>query len=72
MNKATELLLQEWGRRVLITSMSIVPPTTNSSPKDRRQAALKNSMNVLDKKQESIETLSTYLDAIEKILEEEG
>ena len=71
MNPATELALKEWARRVTIATMKIIPPSSNNTPKSRREASLSAAIKGLDRKQEAIEELSTYLEYADKILSSE-
>jgi hypothetical protein len=71
MNEITQLALKEWARRVSIATLKIIPPSTNNTPKARREAALAAAVKGLDRKQLAIEELSSYLTYAESILAQE-
>ena len=71
MNDATQVALKEWARRVSIATLKILPPSSNNTPKARREAALSAAVKGLDRKQSAVEELSTYLDYAESVLARE-
>ena len=71
MKELTQLALKEWARRVSIATLKIIPPSTNNSPRARREAALSAAVKGLDRKQVAIEELSAYLDYAEAVLSKE-
>ena len=68
MNEATEIVLREWSRKVNIVTLRLVPPSDNKSPGRRREAALKTAFESIERKQSDLDSLISYLEFAENIL----
>ena len=72
MNSQTELALKDWARRVNNSVLSIMPPSSNSTPSSRKAAALSSALKNIDRKMENLEALDAYLEFASKVLTANG
>ena len=72
MNNQTAIALKDWANRVNNSVLSIIPPSTGSTPTSRKEAALKSTLKTLDRKMENLEALEAYLEFASKVLESNG
>tara|TARA_Y100000816_G_scaffold289457_1_gene275939 strand:+ start:858 stop:1091 length:234 start_codon:yes stop_codon:yes gene_type:complete len=67
----TEIILQEWATRVGRVIYNLIPPSSENTPRSRKEAALAMSLKSFDLQQERIETLEAYIVFVDKVLANE-